>query len=75
MGIIGGTSAVRDIVSPSSTLATVRVNFINNENGSSGKYFSLRLLNQTGTLHTKVGYDDVTGVGTPNGQAFLDALD
>ncbi len=69
-----GTSAVRDIVNPSTTVATVRVNFLNNENGSAGKYYSLRLLNQTGTLHTKVGYDNVTGVGTPNGEAFLNAL-
>ena len=26
------------------------------------------------TLHTAVGYDNVTGLGTPNGQSFLDAL-
>ena len=26
------------------------------------------------TLHTAVGYDNVTGLGTPNGSAFLDAL-
>jgi hypothetical protein len=26
------------------------------------------------TIHTAPGYDDVTGVGTPNGAAFLAAL-
>jgi hypothetical protein len=31
-------------------------------------------MNQTGTIRTRPGYDDVTGVGTPNGSAFLDAL-
>ncbi len=31
-------------------------------------------MNQTGTLHTIRGYDDVTGMGTPNGEAFLKAL-
>ena len=36
--------------------------------------FELRTFDQTGTLHTTPGYDDVTGVGTPNGQQFLDAL-
>jgi hypothetical protein len=26
------------------------------------------------SLHTKVGWDNVTGMGTPNGQAFADAF-
>lgn len=30
--------------------------------------------NQTTALHTKLGWDNVTGVGTPNGQAFADAF-
>ena len=30
-----------------------------------GISFSLRTMNQTGTLHTTPGYDDVTGFGTP----------
>jgi len=30
--------------------------------------------NQTNALHTKVGWDNVTGVGTPNGEAFVKAL-
>jgi subtilase family serine protease len=28
----------------------------------------------TSSLHTKVGWDNVTGVGTPNGQAFADSF-
>ncbi len=39
-----------------------------------GLTFSLRTMNQTGTLHTVPGYDDVTGRGTPKGWAFLRAL-
>ena len=31
-------------------------------------------MNQTGTLHTTPGYDDVTGFGTPNGWAFIKAM-
>jgi subtilase family serine protease len=31
--------------------------------------------NQPIALHTKVGWDNVTGVGTPNGKAFVKALD
>jgi hypothetical protein len=35
---------------------------------------SLRTLNDTGTIFTRPGYDDVTGVGTPNGAAYLTAI-
>ena len=30
--------------------------------------------NQSNALHTKAGWDNVTGVGTPNGQAFVQAF-
>ncbi|MGA8273454.1 MAG: S53 family peptidase [Candidatus Sulfotelmatobacter sp.] len=30
--------------------------------------------NSSSALHTKVGWDNVTGVGTPNGKAFADAF-
>jgi subtilase family serine protease len=65
---------VHDVVDPSTTIAVVRTNFVNGQNDDNGKAFSLRTMNQTGTLHTKPGYDDVTGVGTPNGEAYLDAF-
>ena len=42
-------------------------------NPHQGQLFTLRSLNQTGTLHTTPGYDG-TGLGSPNGQAFLDAM-
>ncbi len=35
---------------------------------------SLRTFDQTESLATTPGYDDVTGIGSPNGQRFLDAL-
>ena len=35
---------------------------------------SLRTFDQTESLATTPGYDDVTGVGSPNGQRFLAAL-
>ena len=31
-------------------------------------------MNFTGLLHTIPGFDDVTGIGSPNGEAFLTAL-
>jgi len=39
-----------------------------------GTTTKLRSMNTTGTIHTRPGYDDVTGVGSPDGQAFLDAI-
>jgi hypothetical protein len=30
--------------------------------------------NSSSALHTKVGWDNVTGMGTPNGKAFADAF-
>jgi hypothetical protein len=50
------------------------VNFANGVNAKDGLEYSLRTMNQTGTLHTVPGYDDVTGRGTPNGWSFLKAL-
>jgi subtilase family serine protease len=66
--------AYRDVVDPPSIMAAVRSDFANGENATDGIIYSLRTFNQTGTLHTLPGYDDVTGVGSPNGEAFLNAL-
>ena len=52
----------------------MRSDFDNGENAADGLTFSVRTMNQTGTLQTTPGYDDVTGIGTPNGAAFLQAL-
>lgn len=71
---LAGTSAFRDVVDPASTVAAVRNDFVNSVDASDGIITSLRTMNQTGTIRTRPGYDDVTGVGTPNGTAFLNAL-
>jgi len=63
-----------DIVNPTSTVAVVRVDFNNSVDASGGTTTSLRTANQTGTLHTIAGYDDVTGVGTPIGAALIQLL-
>ncbi|MEW6058852.1 MAG: S53 family peptidase [Actinomycetota bacterium] len=68
------TSAVRDIVNPASTVAVVRPNYVNGVSAKDGIYYVLRTMNFTGSLHTIPGYDDVTGIGSPNGEAFLTAL-
>jgi subtilase family serine protease len=71
-GSIYGTSAVRDVDHGRAvTDAVVRVDYNNGLNANDGTTISARTLNQTGTIYTRPGYDDVTGVGSPNGVSFL----
>jgi subtilase family serine protease len=70
---LAGNAAFKDIVNPASTLAVVRTNYNNGVDASGGLSYRLRTLNQTLSLQTAPGYDDVTGLGTPT-SAFLSAL-
>lgn len=58
-------SAFTDVTSPASTVAVVRSNYNNSIDATAGLSYVLRTANQTLSLHTTLGYDDVTGVGTP----------
>jgi subtilase family serine protease len=69
-----GTPAYRDTVAPDQQIAVVRNDFANSVDETDGVVTSLRTFDQTESLATTPGYDDVTGVGSPNGQRFLDAL-
>lgn len=72
---VGGSSAFRDVNHGRSvTDGVVRVDFTNGFDASGGTVTSLRTFNQTGTIYTRPGYDDVTGLGSPNGWSFLAAL-
>jgi len=72
---LAGTAAFRDVVQPANHLAVARVDFANTVDPSKGFVYSLRTLDFGGlTIHTVAGYDDVTGLGTPNGAAFINAL-
>ena len=57
--------AFTDVVSPASTVAVVRTNFVNSIDSSAGLAYVLRTANQTLSLDTTPGYDDVTGLGSP----------
>jgi subtilase family serine protease len=72
-----GSAAFTDVTDPASTVAVVRVDFVNGVDASAGLSTSLRTMNQTQVGHTDVtpGYDDVTGLGSPNGSAFFAAID
>ncbi len=65
--------AFTDVTSPSSTVAVVRTNFKNSVDASAGLSYSLRTMNQTLSLQTTSGWDDVTGMGTPN-SSFITAF-
>jgi subtilase family serine protease len=70
-----GTAAYHDVL-PASGLGAVRADYVNGIDATGGYRYTLRSLSfDSGlTIHTRPGYDDVTGVGTPNGAAFLAAL-
>jgi subtilase family serine protease len=68
-----GSSAYTDVVNPASTVAAVRKDFVNQVDASDGISTSLRTMNQTLSLHTTPGWDDVTGLGTPT-STFLSTI-
>jgi subtilase family serine protease len=68
-----GSAAYHDVVNSSSTVAAVRNDYVNQVDASDGITTSLRTMNQTLSLQTTPGWDDVTGVGTPT-SAFLSAI-
>ncbi len=71
---LSGSGAFHDIVDPAQKLGVVRVNYTNSTDASGGTQTFLRTFNDTNTLHTIPGYDDVTGLGSPNGVALLSRL-
>jgi subtilase family serine protease len=64
------TLAISDVLPQ--TAAVARVDFANSTDASDGLITSVRMFNDPDqTIHTAKGYDNVTGVGTPNGLLFL----
>ncbi len=54
----------------------VRSDYVNAFDATDGYTYSARWFDRDDnlTIHVRPGYDDVTGVGVPNGQAWLDAV-
>jgi subtilase family serine protease len=66
-----GTNGVRDIVAPKAPFYQVRSNFVNTENANDGRTYQLQNIDvQTSLIHSRPGYDDETGVGTPGSRFF-----
>jgi subtilase family serine protease len=70
-----GSSAYYDPKHKANT-GVVRVDFVNGVDDSDGLATSLRTLDARNgtTIRTTAGYDDITGVGSPNGEAFVGGL-
>jgi hypothetical protein len=56
-------ASFRDVKDPASPMAILRNDYKNNLNGPI--FTSFRTLNDTLSLHTTTGWDNVTGFGTP----------
>jgi subtilase family serine protease len=70
-----GTSALYD-PKPKTGLGLVRVDYVNGVDAADGTSTTLRSVDVTvGTiLRARTGYDDITGIGSPNGTSFLRRL-
>ena len=67
---LAGTPAITDVKHVKG--AVVRVDFLNGVDDSDGTITSTRTFDFAGlAIKTKPGYDDVTGLGVPNGMQFL----
>ena len=69
-----GTAAITDVTAPSTKEATVRTNLTKPGDPTSGLAWILQSIDIPTTIFAGPGYDDQTGVGTPNGMAFLQAM-
>ncbi|HEX3790762.1 MAG TPA: S53 family peptidase [Pseudonocardiaceae bacterium] len=65
------TPAITDITGVG-TAGVVRVDFVDGVDNAQGTVTSIRTFNDPDlTIHTTKGYDNTTGLGTPNGLLFL----
>lgn len=61
-----GTGVFTDVTGPGPDLGNVRVDFANGLDASGGLLYSVRTFDQDTSLDVNPGWDDVTGLGTPN---------
>jgi hypothetical protein len=71
---IGSSGAIRDVRPSGQQLAAVRRDFNNGVNANDGYTVSLRTIDMDSSLHTRKGFDNVTGLGSPQGDQLINAL-
>jgi subtilase family serine protease len=59
-------TAFNDVKGTPPDAGNVRIDFANSNDASGGLVYSVRTFNQDSSLKVKKGWDDVTGVGSPN---------
>ena len=74
-----GSAAYNDITKGALSTYTgaVRSDYVNGVDAGDGYLYSARYFDRDDalTIHVRPGYDDVTGIGSPNGDAWLASLD
>jgi subtilase family serine protease len=71
---LAGTNTLHDVKPPRVKIAMVRNDYTNTINKAGGITTSLRSVGPAGTLRTRRGYDNLTGLGSPKGGRMLRAL-
>ena len=71
---LSGTRGVRDVQLLGKPQGVVRVDYINSVDATGGLRTSFRSFERFGSLTERRGYDDVTGVGSPNGFLYVYGL-
>jgi subtilase family serine protease len=61
------TGAFTDVTGPGPDAGNVRVDYANGLDASGGLLYSVRTFDQDSSLDVNPGWDDVTGLGSPNG--------
>src|SRR5262249_29607364 len=61
-----GSRAFDDVTGVHDSEALARSDFANGINPKRGYVYSIRTIDDDSSLHTGTGWDDVTGIGTPN---------
>jgi subtilase family serine protease len=64
--IYGNQGAFTDVTGPGPDAGNVRVDFANGVDSSGGLLYSVRTFDQDSSLTVTPGWDDVTGLGSPN---------
>jgi hypothetical protein len=64
--IYANPRAFTDVTGPGPDAGNVRADFANGVDDSDGILYSVRTFNQDSSLRVTRGWDDVTGLGSPN---------
>lgn len=73
--IYANPDVFNDVTGAGADIGNVRVDFDNGVDSSDGVFYSVRQFNMDSSLTTGPGWDDVTGLGSPNIPRSRDSSD